>query len=100
MKKLLDHKLALVLLTLVLGAALGWGLKSVNTGEPEHSHEEGTARLWTCSMHPNVKLPEAGDCPICRMDLIPATAGEEVIPRSPPSPTPRTCLGVFQWNWR
>ncbi|MEY3565444.1 MAG: hypothetical protein RJA23_1614 [Bacteroidota bacterium] len=77
MKKLLDHKLALILITLVLGAALGWGLKSVNTGEPEHSHEEAEASLWTCSMHPNVKLPEAGDCPICGMDLIPATAGEE-----------------------
>lgn len=77
MKKLLDHKLTLVLLTLVLGAALGWGLKSVNTVESEHSHEEGTASLWTCSMHPNVKLPEAGDCPICGMDLIPATTDEE-----------------------
>ena len=77
MKKLLDHKLALVLITLVLGAALGWGLKSVNSGEPEHSHEETSASLWTCSMHPNVKLPEAGDCPICGMDLIPATSGEE-----------------------
>ena len=77
MKKLLEHKGALVILTLVLGAALGWGLKSVNTGESEHSHEEGTASLWTCSMHPNVKLPEAGDCPICGMDLIPATSGED-----------------------
>jgi Cu(I)/Ag(I) efflux system membrane fusion protein len=77
MKKLLDHKLALVLLTLVLGAALGWGLKSVNSEEPEHSHEEGEASLWTCSMHPNIKLPEAGDCPICGMDLIPATSSEE-----------------------
>lgn len=77
MKKLLEHKGALVLLTLILGAALGWGLKSVSTGESEHSHEEATASLWTCSMHPNVKLPEAGDCPICGMDLIPANAGED-----------------------
>jgi Cu(I)/Ag(I) efflux system membrane fusion protein len=77
MKKLLEHKGALVILTLILGAALGWGLKSVSTGESEHSHEEASASLWTCSMHPNVKLPEAGDCPICGMDLIPANAGED-----------------------
>ena len=77
MKKLLEHKGALVFLTLILGAALGWGLKSVSTGESEHSHEEASASLWTCSMHPNVKLPEAGDCPICGMDLIPANAGED-----------------------
>jgi Cu(I)/Ag(I) efflux system membrane fusion protein len=25
---------------------------------------------WTCSMHPHVKLPEPGQCPICFMDLI------------------------------
>jgi len=29
------------------------------------------AETWTCSMHPQVQLPEAGACPICGMDLIP-----------------------------
>lgn len=27
--------------------------------------------LWTCSMHPHIKLPNPGKCPICFMDLIP-----------------------------
>ena len=27
-------------------------------------------KFWTCSMHPQIKQPEAGDCPICGMDLI------------------------------
>ncbi len=26
---------------------------------------------WTCSMHPQVQMPEPGQCPICYMDLIP-----------------------------
>lgn len=26
---------------------------------------------WTCSMHPQVRLPGPGKCPICGMDLIP-----------------------------
>jgi len=26
---------------------------------------------WTCSMHPQIKLPKPGKCPICYMDLIP-----------------------------
>ncbi len=26
---------------------------------------------WTCSMHPQIKLPHPGKCPICFMDLIP-----------------------------
>ncbi len=34
-----------------------------------------TPKQWTCSMHPQVRLPEAGDCPICGMDLIEADAG-------------------------
>ncbi len=29
------------------------------------------ASLWTCSMHPQIKLPDSGQCPICFMDLIP-----------------------------
>tara|TARA_B100000674_G_scaffold498090_1_gene534572 strand:+ start:1935 stop:3677 length:1743 start_codon:yes stop_codon:yes gene_type:complete len=26
---------------------------------------------WTCSMHPQIKVPEFGQCPLCFMDLIP-----------------------------
>ncbi len=32
-------------------------------------------RLWTCSMHPQIKLPHPGKCPICGMDLIPVETG-------------------------
>jgi Cu(I)/Ag(I) efflux system membrane fusion protein len=30
------------------------------------------AEVWTCSMHPQVRLPKPGKCPICSMPLIPA----------------------------
>lgn len=37
--------------------------------------------IWTCSMHPQVRLPRPGLCPICGMKLIPAsqleTAGKQ-----------------------
>ncbi|MDX2225809.1 MAG: efflux RND transporter periplasmic adaptor subunit [Verrucomicrobiae bacterium] len=29
---------------------------------------------WTCSMHPQIRRKEAGDCPICGMDLVPLRA--------------------------
>ena len=32
----------------------------------------GDTGLYTCSMHPQVLQNEPGDCPICRMDLVPA----------------------------
>jgi Cu(I)/Ag(I) efflux system membrane fusion protein len=31
---------------------------------------------WTCSMHPQVKLPNMGQCPICTMDLISVKADD------------------------
>ncbi len=34
-----------------------------------------TILYWTCSMHPQIKLPQSGACPICTMDLIPVKAG-------------------------
>ncbi len=39
------------------------------------SSEEKEATLWTCSMHPQIKLPEPGLCPICNMPLIPLESG-------------------------
>ena len=37
----------------------------------EHLTDSSAPRFWTCSMHPHIQQPEAGDCPICGMDLIP-----------------------------
>ena len=34
-----------------------------------------TIKYWTCSMHPQIKLPKEGLCPICAMDLIPVYEG-------------------------
>jgi len=41
----------------------------------DHEGENGKTQMWTCSMHPQIMLPEPGDCPICGMDLIPAEEG-------------------------
>ncbi len=42
-----------------------------------HDHEaaEAEATEWTCSMHPQIRQPAPGLCPICAMDLIPVTGG-------------------------
>ena len=31
--------------------------------------------VWTCSMHPQIRSPKPGKCPICGMDLIPVGEG-------------------------
>ncbi|MFT5646092.1 MAG: Cu(I)/Ag(I) efflux system membrane fusion protein [Aureispira sp.] len=65
---------------LAVGLLLGWFLfgGSSNT-ETEHNHDTVTEtnQMWTCSMHPQIMQPESGDCPICGMDLIPATNSSE-----------------------
>ena len=34
-----------------------------------------SSQEWTCSMHPQIRQPNFGLCPICNMDLIPLQAG-------------------------
>ncbi|MHC4145010.1 MAG: efflux RND transporter periplasmic adaptor subunit [Planctomycetota bacterium] len=37
---------------------------------------------WTCSMHPQIRLPKPGKCPLCPMDLIQASSeGGDIGPR-------------------
>ncbi len=38
--------------------------------------ESAAPTIWTCSMHPQVRQPEPGKCPICFMDLIPAPSDD------------------------
>ena len=66
-------------LILILGMVMGSFLFSTE-GQPEmvgdnHSDHVGET-TWTCSMHPQIKLAEAGQCPICFMDLIPLANDE------------------------
>ena len=37
--------------------------------------EQARETIWTCAMHPQIRQPEPGQCPICGMDLIPVHAG-------------------------
>ncbi len=38
------------------------------------SHVDLGIEQWTCSMHPQIRLPKQGKCPLCGMDLIPVQA--------------------------
>ena len=61
---------------------------------PSHDHgaveiaagEESTKekQAWTCSMHPQIRQPKPGLCPICNMELIPANSsgGGDLGPRT------------------
>jgi len=46
-----------------------------NGHSTENASKSEEPTLWTCSMHPQIKLPNPGKCPICFMDLIPLETG-------------------------
>ncbi len=63
-------------LILIAGLFFGWiffsGGSSNGDHSAEHHHHHGDEEtVWTCSMHPQIRLEEPGLCPLCAMDLIP-----------------------------
>ncbi|MCK3683776.1 efflux RND transporter periplasmic adaptor subunit [Maribellus sp. YY47] len=70
--------IVIILATLATGLLLGWLIfggseaKTTDEHQHEHAHEEAAGEtIWTCSMHPQIRQNEPGDCPLCGMDLIP-----------------------------
>jgi membrane fusion protein, copper/silver efflux system len=66
--------LVLLLVVFVMGYLFGGRGGEPHVEEHGHEHfaqEEADGVIWTCSMHPQIRLPEPGKCPICFMDLIP-----------------------------
>ncbi|MCB9304224.1 MAG: efflux RND transporter periplasmic adaptor subunit [Lewinellaceae bacterium] len=79
MKKITFNRSTLLTAFVMLAAGLliGWLIKpssSANTAPEEHqmeTEEPSKTTIWTCSMHPQIRQSEPGQCPICGMDLIP-----------------------------
>ncbi len=66
------------ILTILLPLALflfGWWF-GLPPGEKSMATDGGASdTVWTCSMHPQIRQPDPGLCPICAMDLIPLEGG-------------------------
>jgi Cu(I)/Ag(I) efflux system membrane fusion protein len=74
MKKIFSNQYVRSGLFLVIGLFLGWAVfHSPEKAEEKHNHttEEAKAEIWTCSMHPQIRMDKPGKCPICGMTLIP-----------------------------
>lgn len=80
-----EHVSAAVAVVLILAAfSIGMWVRggaepeTAEISESEHVHDEGgEPQLYTCSMHPQVRLPDPdAKCPICFMDLIPVSEDE------------------------
>ncbi|MBN2183062.1 MAG: efflux RND transporter periplasmic adaptor subunit [Sedimentisphaerales bacterium] len=74
-------KIALIVVFIILAFSLGFAFRgaagtSGMTESQVHSATEQEQTIWTCSMHPQVRQPKPGKCPICFMDLIPLEKDE------------------------
>lgn len=75
--------LAVVAVFVLLGLGVLVGRWSAPEAAPAASQApaapdgEGKPTIWTCSMHPQIRMSAPGQCPICGMDLIPLAQGED-----------------------
>lgn len=73
MKTIFSNKYVSYGLLMLFGLFLGWLFfhSSPTAGEAhDHTGSEKENEIWTCSMHPQIKMDKPGKCPICAMDLI------------------------------
>ena len=67
-------------LALVAGLVIGRGCaprqSRMDGAETSSIQAAAKTETWTCSMHPQVRLPGPGNCPICEMPLIVAAAAQ------------------------
>ncbi|MEI6678964.1 MAG: efflux RND transporter periplasmic adaptor subunit [Mariniphaga sp.] len=69
---------------LIIGIFIGW-LFFHSSGIKEETHNHSTegekAAIWTCAMHPQIRMSEPGKCPICAMQLVPLSrSGNSIDP--------------------
>jgi membrane fusion protein, copper/silver efflux system len=74
--KIFSSKYVKYSLLLIGGVFIGWLLfyhsrkSDIQAGQVT---ETTKSKIWTCAMHPQIRMTEPGKCPICGMDLIPLT---------------------------
>jgi len=73
----------LVVVTFLAGYFVNSLLQGTHAG-PEHEHPNvqtaaQAPTVWTCSMHPQIRQPKPGKCPLCFMDLIPLATEDSVV---------------------
>ncbi len=74
----IKKKIALLAVVILLaGLFVGRGCSHSSRQESVSGVQTaGKEEVWTCSMHPQIRLPGPGKCPICEMPLIVAAAAQ------------------------
>ena len=77
MKKYKKYLIAagILILGIIIGNITSGDKNKATHKEGEHDYvQDPITKIWTCSMHPQIKMEKPGNCPICGMELIPLDA--------------------------
>lgn len=78
------NKLIVIIIAAFLAGFFVRGGKVTQEKTPDTATMQSQQQWWTCAMHPQIRQPKPGKCPICFMDLIPISqespraAGREI----------------------
>jgi len=70
----MKRQIVWAIVTLVVGIFLGWLFFHSSLPKEEkndHTSESSNVSIWSCAMHPQIRMEQPGKCPICGMNLIP-----------------------------
>ncbi|MGA2407292.1 MAG: efflux RND transporter periplasmic adaptor subunit [Bacteroidales bacterium] len=70
----MKQKILFISISLIIGLLLGWLFfhsSRKSEKKPDQLTEMAKSTIWTCAMHPQIRMPQPGKCPICGMELIP-----------------------------
>jgi membrane fusion protein, copper/silver efflux system len=70
----MKQKVSIAIFALLAGLVLGWIFfhsSGKTVDKVIQSTENVKSTIWTCSMHPQIRMEQPGKCPICGMELIP-----------------------------
>jgi len=80
MKKIFSNKYVRNGLLVFAGLLLGWLFFHSSDGSKDrHAHSDKAVKkeIWTCAMHPQIRMDHEGKCPICGMELILLNQGKD-----------------------
>ena len=82
MKPILKNTYLRTALLVLAGLFLGWLFfhhSTPSSTEKTATETHAKHQIWTCAMHPQIRMDGPGQCPICGMDLIPLVENATVV---------------------